>query len=66
MKFERAHLWNKGSGIEASATVEVPGIGMIEFKCAISDETCERVRQEVITALRTRMGQKLEPGNPVE
>ena len=63
MRFERAHLWNVDNGIKVSATVEVPGIGMVEFECALSQETCERVREEVLVALRVRMGQKLEQPN---
>ena len=59
MKFERAHLWNRDSGVEASATVHVEGLGMVEFKHALSSELCDRVRMEIETALRLRLGQKL-------
>jgi len=63
MKFERAHLWNRDGKIEASAFVEVPGLGMVEFQHALSDELCKMVVDESIAALRVKFGQKLNEGS---
>lgn len=59
MKFERAHIWEKGDHLEAHATVDVPGIGKVEFHSALSADLCNRIRDEVIAALRVKFGQRL-------
>ncbi len=60
MRFERVHVWDKGGNqLGAHAYVEVPGIGIVEFHSALSVELTERIREEVIAALRVKFGQKL-------
>lgn len=67
MKFLSAHLWPRDSGaIQANAIVEVPGIGEVQFHCALSEELCNRVREEAIAALRLRLGQTLVEEPPVD
>ena len=46
--------------LTANATVEVPGLGEVQFVSAMSEELCNTVREEVFAALRVRMGQQLE------
>ena len=49
-----------GGKLTANATVEVPGLGDVQFVSALTEELCNTVREEVFAALRVRMGQQLE------
>lgn len=63
MKVKQVYIWaDHSTGVlKARATVDVAGLGDVQFEAVLSDETIDRVRVETETALRVRLGQKLEP-----
>jgi len=56
MKIERAFI-NWSIGVPSSnATIDVPGLGSVEIKNFLSDETRKIIENEAILSLRQRMG----------
>ena len=39
------------------ATIDVPGLGDVQFDSALSNRVCEEIFAESITALRVKLGQ---------
>ena len=64
MQIENVFL-HKGpdGGLQAKATISVPGIGEIKIEHAMSDELCANIKEEVIAALRVRLGQTIVTPN---
>lgn len=64
MELENVFLHKSGDGgLKARATINVPGIGEIKIEHAMSDELCANIRDEVIAALRVRLGQTIVTPN---
>lgn len=55
MKLVHAFI-NNGGVLSSTATIDVPGLGNVEIKNALSDETRARVEAEAILALQQRLG----------
>ena len=59
MEIENVFIHKHDGKLNARATISVPGIGEIKIEHAVSDDLCTMIRDEVIAALRTRLGQTL-------
>ena len=58
MKFIRCHIWEKGEPqLGADSEIDVPGFGKVQIRVALTPETTERIRAEVIASLRRQLGQ---------
>lgn len=56
MKAEHAHIWWGSNGLSSTATINVSGLGNVEIRNFISDDTRNRVEQEAILSLQQRLG----------
>lgn len=56
MRVKSIHVFfeKDGSLSQAGAAVEVPGLGAVEFKDALSAETAARIAAEALAVLRLR------------
>lgn len=61
MKVISVYVWvDHHSGVtQASATIEVPNLGKVELKHALTEETINRICAESQAALRVQLGQVL-------
>ncbi len=59
MKVKQVYMWERGEVLAAKATVDVAGLGDVQFDCELSYEVVERIKAEVIAQLRIRLGQPI-------
>jgi hypothetical protein len=45
--------------VRADASIDVPGLGVVNIQSALSEELIEAIKAESIAALRMRLGQTL-------
>jgi len=43
-----------------TAEIFVPGLGVVKIKNCLSDETMKRIQEEVVCAVKLRLGQTLQ------
>jgi len=62
MKVESIHIAFDEKGIAKYVTsdISVPGLGKVEIKNCVSQETADRLAVEIIAVLRSKMGQPIE------
>lgn len=61
MKVECLHIWRReDKPWQVNATIQVDGLGEVKISHALSEELCNRVEQEALSALRIKFGQTLE------
>jgi predicted nicotinamide N-methyase len=65
MNVKQIYIWNddRTGGLKSKATIDVAGLGDVQFDNALSQQLVETIRAEAEAALRVRLGQTLEQTN---
>lgn len=69
MNAESIHIHYKfryGQATTTTADINVPGLGAVEIKNCVSQETIDAIEKEVIIALRQKLGMIIEAASPKE
>ena len=61
MNVKQVYIWRDGDTLKAKATIDVAGLGDIQFDSALSADLVTAICAEAEAALRVRLGQTLTP-----
>lgn len=59
MKIKQVYIWRDGDTLKSKATIDVAGLGDVQFDHALPDDLVTAICEAAEAALRVRLGQTL-------
>lgn len=65
MKVKQVYIWRDGDTLKSKATIDVAGLGDVQFDYALPVDLTTAICEAAEAALRVRLGQTLTPTVPI-